>query len=202
MAYIKQNFKDGDVLKAEHLNHMEEGIANAGEPGKDAVIDATLTQEGEAADAKATGKAISQLKSDKVDKPSVADNNKILRANGGEVEWVEVGQPTDEQTNSAVANWLNDHPEATTTVQDGSITEIKIDESPLNRINQSYNPTLINIKSDVNVGQTPFWMAIHMMCVDIRLRLKKQLATIFRSETVKLYCHLNIDLPMFMVHLY
>ena len=54
MAYIKQNFKDGDVLKAEHLNHMEEGIANAGEPGKDAVIDATLTQEGETADAKAT----------------------------------------------------------------------------------------------------------------------------------------------------
>ena len=202
MAYIKQNFKDGDVLKAEHLNHLEEGIANAGEPGKDAVIDATLTQEGEAADAKATGKAISQLKSDKVDKPSVADNNKILRANGGEVEWVEVGQPTDEQTNSAVANWLNDHPEATTTVQDGSITEIKIDESLLNRINQSYNPTLINIKSDVNVGQTPSWMAIHMIRVDIRLRLKKQLATIFRSETVKLYCHLNIDLPMFMVHLY
>ena len=35
-----------------------------GEPGKDAVIDATLTQEGEAADAKATGEAISQLKTD------------------------------------------------------------------------------------------------------------------------------------------
>lgn len=99
---------------------------------------------------------INELNEDKVDKPSVADNNKIPRANGGEVEWVEVGQPTDEQTNSAVANWLNDHPEATTTVQDGSITEIKIDESLLNRINQSYNPTLINIKSDVNVGQTPF----------------------------------------------
>ena len=35
-----------------------------GEPGKDAVIDATLTQEGAAADAKATGEAISQLKED------------------------------------------------------------------------------------------------------------------------------------------
>lgn len=35
-----------------------------GEPGKDAVIDATLTKEGEAADAKATGEAISQLKDD------------------------------------------------------------------------------------------------------------------------------------------
>lgn len=99
---------------------------------------------------------VSQLKEDKVDKPSVSDDGKIPRAMDGEVEWVEVGQPTDEQTNSAVANWLNDHPEATTTVQDGSITELKLDESLLNRINQSYNPTLINIKSNVNVGQTPF----------------------------------------------
>lgn len=99
---------------------------------------------------------IDKLKEDKVDKPSVADNNKIPRAKGGEVEWVEVGQPTDEQTNSAVTNWLDDHPEATTTVQDRSITEIKIEESLLNCINQSYNPTLINIKSNVNVGQTPF----------------------------------------------
>lgn len=100
--------------------------------------------------------SVSQLKENKVNKPSAADNNKIPRANNGDVEWVEVGQPTDEQTNSAVINWLNTHPEATTTVQDGSITEIKINESLLNRINQSYNPILINIKSNVNVGQTPF----------------------------------------------
>mgnify|MGYP004639226049 CR=1 FL=1 len=44
-----------------------------GEPGKDAVIDATLTQEGEAADAKAAGEAISQLKEDLGD-----TNNKIF----------------------------------------------------------------------------------------------------------------------------
>lgn len=119
-------------------------------------VDSTLKESGQAADSKVVGEQVSSLKEDKVDKPSVADNNKIPRANGGEVEWVEVGQPTDEQTNSAVAHWLNDHPEATTTVQDGSITEIKIEDSLLSRINQSYNPTLINIKSNVNVGQTPF----------------------------------------------
>lgn len=44
-----------------------------GEPGKDAVIDATLTKEGEAADAAATGKAIGQLKNDIDD-----TNNKIF----------------------------------------------------------------------------------------------------------------------------
>lgn len=29
MEYIKQNFVDGQTLKADHLNHMEDGIANA-----------------------------------------------------------------------------------------------------------------------------------------------------------------------------
>lgn len=37
-----------------------------GEPGKDAVIDATLTQEGAAADAKATGEAINQITGDAI----------------------------------------------------------------------------------------------------------------------------------------
>lgn len=95
-----------------------------GEPGKDAVIDATLTQEGAAADAKSTGEALSKLESDlthKIDKPQTSDTNKFPRANNGNVEWVEYGLPTNEQTASAVTNWLDTHPEATTTVLDGSI---------------------------------------------------------------------------------
>lgn len=137
---------------------------------KNTDVDSTLSIAGSPADAKAVGDAlkkdkeaiatnqkdIGSLKEEKVNKPSATDDGKIPRAKSGNVEWVEVGQPTDEQTNSAVEKWLNDHPEATTTVQDGSITEIKIDKSLLNRINQNYNPTLINIKSNVNVGQTPF----------------------------------------------
>ena len=39
---------------------------------------------------------------------------------------VEVGQPTDAQIGTAVDTWLNEHPEATTTVADGSITPEKI----------------------------------------------------------------------------
>lgn len=74
----------------------------------------------------------------KVDKPSVNDNNKIPRAKDGEVEWVEVGQPTDEQTNNAVVGWLSEHPEATTTVQDGSIEEIKINKDFLPYIKNNY----------------------------------------------------------------
>ena len=36
--YIKQNFEDGNVLTAAHLNHMEEGIALIG------TVDEALTQ--------------------------------------------------------------------------------------------------------------------------------------------------------------
>lgn len=39
---------------------------------------------------------------------------------------VEVGQPTDEQIATAVEGWLDEHPEATTTVADGSITREKM----------------------------------------------------------------------------
>lgn len=42
-----------------------------GEPGQDAVIDATLTKEGEAADAKAAGEALNRLKEDIVDLQNV-----------------------------------------------------------------------------------------------------------------------------------
>lgn len=42
MSYTKQNFKDGQTLKAEHLNHIEDGIANleqnAGSAGSEPLI--------------------------------------------------------------------------------------------------------------------------------------------------------------------
>lgn len=55
-------------------------------------------------------------------KPTLEDNNKFPRAKDGNVEWVEQGMPTDEQTSNAINNWLNAHPEATTTVSDNSLT--------------------------------------------------------------------------------
>ena len=39
--------------------------------------------------------------------------------------WVSYGMPTETQTVQAVSDWLDAHPEATTTVQDGAITEEK-----------------------------------------------------------------------------
>lgn len=39
------------------------------------------------------------------------------------------GKPDPADITAAVDDWLDDHPEATTTVQDGSITKAKLDSS-------------------------------------------------------------------------
>ena len=71
---------------------------------------------------------VAALKEDKVDKPSISDDGKIPRAKDGGVEWVDVGQPTDGQTENAVTKWLDKHPEVTTTVQDGAIAADKLSD--------------------------------------------------------------------------
>lgn len=72
--------------------------------------DKTLTVADMPADAKATGDAVAELKN---------DLNQAIK---------DFAVPTQE----AVDNWLDDHPEATTTVQDGSLTlqKFKDDELP------------------------------------------------------------------------
>lgn len=70
--------------------------------------------------------------------------------------------PTDEQVTDAVDDWLTDHPEATTTVQDGAVTDTKLvqtdgalsahvaavnDTIPMKVINNSYVNNIGNINS-------------------------------------------------------
>lgn len=70
MSYQKQNFANGEVLTAAQLNHIENGIAdvessaNATKGVVDNIIDPTLSLSGKAADAKATGDKIGELKED------------------------------------------------------------------------------------------------------------------------------------------
>lgn len=95
-----------------------------------APVDPTLTISGKAADAKATGDEIRSIK------PAVDGTaGQLLRTNGdGTTQWVSQGLPTDQQTADAVSDWLDDHPEATTTVQDGSITEAKLNSALIEAI--------------------------------------------------------------------
>ena len=64
MGYQKQNFANGNVLTAENLNHMENGIVDAESTANevkgvvDKIIDPTLSVSGKAADAAKVGEAV------------------------------------------------------------------------------------------------------------------------------------------------
>lgn len=86
MSYTKTEWKTGDIITADKMNKLEEGV--------------------------------SQLSNSIRDLPS-----------GGEV--------TDEQVSNAVNSWLDEHPEATTTVQDGTITEAKLADDVKDKIDKA-----------------------------------------------------------------
>ena len=94
--------------------------------------DTTLSVSGKAADAKKTGDELSTIKENLIPYPIVPDskygtNGQLLRSKGnGQTEWTDFAMPTDEQVNDVVSAWLDDHPEATTTVEDGSLTYQKL----------------------------------------------------------------------------
>lgn len=72
------------------------------------------------------------LPTDVYDQPTYGAAGQVLRTKGnGATEWATVGQPTDAQTAQAVSDWLDEHPEATTTVEDGSITNAKLQDSTI-----------------------------------------------------------------------
>lgn len=64
---------------------------------------------------------------DENNQPTDGTDGQLLRTKGdGSTAWVDEGLPTDEQTTQAVSDWLDAHPEATTTVQDHSLTYEKL----------------------------------------------------------------------------
>ena len=114
-------------------------------------LDETLTDSKKAAPANLVG----QIKEDfvkKIDKPSISDNGKTPRAKNGNVEWVEQGLPSDAQTETAVNNWLDKHPEATTTVLDESLTFDKFSKDTRAKSNNKYL-NMVEFGCD-NTGQT------------------------------------------------
>lgn len=117
-----------DVLETE---------GSPGTGGTSAVgLDTTLTVPGKAADAKAVGDALVELEAQipKGGVGGVSDYTELTnkpKINGVEVSGDKtgadygIGNPTDEQVATSVEAWLDAHPEATTTVADGSINPDK-----------------------------------------------------------------------------
>lgn len=100
---------------------------------------------------------IKELNGDKVDLPSngYGTSGKVLRSTGTGTEWATVGQPTDAQTAEAVSDWLDKHPEATTTVLDGSLTEEKLSEALKEKVVNNYvTPQMYGAKADGTTDDT------------------------------------------------
>lgn len=87
------------------------------------------------------------LDGEAVPNPETAGTNgQILSINeDGDPEWGDVGAPTDEQVGEAVSDWLDAHPEATTTVEDGAITYAKLDSNLKGTVDD-----VGELKSDLN----------------------------------------------------
>lgn len=74
----------------------------------------------------------------------------------------EFGTPSDEQAEAAVRKWLDEHPEATTTVEDKSLTEEKLsDELRLSLVNNYVTPEMYGAVCD---GVTDDSEALQFAC--------------------------------------
>lgn len=115
-------------------------------------VDTTLTRTGIPADAKVTGNAINNIRNDVMVLPATNDygvSGQYPRSTGNGIEWTDYGLPSDEQTAEAVRDWLDDHPEATTTVADNSITADKLtDDLRLKLLNGYVTPEMYGAKGD------------------------------------------------------
>lgn len=106
----------------------------------------------------AASQALAMLQNSKkvntpLDEYNQVDNGtagQLLRTKGdGSTEWVDEGLPTDEQTAAAVSAWLDEHPEATTTVEDGSLTEAKLANALKLKVLKDYvTPEMFGAKND------------------------------------------------------
>lgn len=84
------------------------------------------------------------------------NQGQLLRSKGnGLTEWANAGLPTDAQTAQAVSDWLDAHPEATTTVQDGSLTLDKFEEGAISFV----SPEQFGAVGDGLTDDTDAWQA-------------------------------------------
>lgn len=87
MSYEKQNFADGQVLKADHLNHIEEGIS-AVEESVATVEQSVATVEKSVAAVKESIAAVEESIPDGLPEVTESDNGRFLQVEDG--KWTAV----------------------------------------------------------------------------------------------------------------
>ena len=99
------------------------------------------------------------LPKDENNQPDNGTAGQLLRTNGdGSTDWVDEGLPTDAQTAQAVSDWLDAHPDATTTVADGSLTEAKFTDGLKDKTIKDYvTPQMFGAVADANYYNAGAW---------------------------------------------
>lgn len=128
--------------------------------------------------------------------PGAVYQRVVPRTNAtGNHPWYFIGQPTASQINNAVSGWLDAHPEATTTVQDGSVTKSKFAAALASEIDGKADSTKLAFVTPemfdaVGDGVTDDYQAIQG-CIDYAFehnaRVEFSCKTYAVSDTVKLY---------------
>lgn len=78
----------------------------------------------------------------------LGESGQVLRSTGTGTEWVTPASPTSAQVDTAVQAWLNNHPEATTTVADGAVTTAKLASESVTAAKMAENSVTSNALAD------------------------------------------------------
>lgn len=113
---------------------------------------------------------IEALSNGKIAEPqSEGTNGQVLTTDGnGGRSWTSPQVPTDAQVQSAVNDWLDDHPEASTTVEDGSISYAKLDTTLKGKADEvtSLSSAINDIKGDGEATDSDVGKALYVKSVE------------------------------------
>lgn len=168
---------------------MDSNVAS----GTTIAVDKSLTIPDAAADAFITGNEIKSLKSNKIPFPDApaskfGNNGQVLTTNGdGSTAWAGYGKPTDSQTAEALSNYIADHPEIVSTIQDGSLTIDKFVQSQAPYITPEMFGAVGNgVTDDSEAFQAAFTVGGYVRCAKDKVYALDSGVVVYKNTTLDL----------------